>query len=442
MDILGVLVMIGQFVLALSILIGVHEAGHLLAAKAFGMRVEQFSIGFPPKIFSFKYGETVYSLGCIPLGGFVKISGMIDESLDTKQMSEEPKPYEFRAKPAWQRLIVMMGGIIVNVIIGVIVFIFITFLYGDSYISKDDLNANGIAALGIGEEIGLKDGDKIVSVNGRDYEKMKDLLAYDVLLSDNSYYEVERNGEIIQIPIPIDLIEKLSDEDNEEGFISFRTTFWVDSVEENMGAINAGIKKGDKIVSVAGSPIHYYDEFRQVLQDYKGEKIPVEVVRKNKAGQEETHSMDVQIRDDGRMGFIAGYPFEPTHVSYSFGESLVLGPKRAFQSVFVTVKAFGRMFQGKLDPRKSLKGPFGIMQQFGYEWNWFRFWSLTGLLSMILAFMNFLPIPALDGGHVAFLSYEIVSGRKPSDKFLENAQKVGMVILLLLMVFVIFNDFL
>ncbi len=442
MDVLGTLVMVGQFVLALSILIGVHEFGHLITAKMFGMRVEQFSIGFPPKIFSFKYGETSYSIGCIPLGGFVKISGMIDESLDTKQLSEEPKPYEFRAKPAWQRLIVMMGGIIVNVIVGMVVFVFLVYINGDTYISKEDLNRNGIAAYSIAEEIGLRDGDKIVSVNGNDYERMKDLLDYDVLLSDHSYYEVERAGEIIKIPIPIDLIERLSDDKNDEGFIGFRTTFWVDSVEENMGAKNAGIQKGDLIIAAKGTPVTYFDELQSVLNESREEVVPIEVLREGANGQKDTLSYDVQVREDGRIGIAVLFPFKPTHVSYSFGESLLVGPKRAFQSVIVTVQAFGRMFQGKLDPRKSLKGPVGIMQQFGYEWDWFRFWSLTGLLSMVLAFMNFLPIPALDGGHVAFLSYEIVSGRKPSDKFLENAQKVGMVMLLLLMAFVIINDFL
>ena len=442
MDVFGILIMVGQFVLALSILIGVHEFGHLITAKMFGMRVEQFSIGFPPKIFSFKYGETVYSIGSIPLGGFVKISGMIDESLDTKSLSEEPQPWEFRAKPAWQRLIVMMGGIIVNVIVGMVVFIFIVYLYGDSYISKEDLNRNGIAAYGIAEGIGLQDGDKIVSVNGNDYERMKDLLDYDVLLSDHSYYEVERSGQIINIPIPIDLIEKLSDEKNEEGFISPRTTFWVDSLQENKGASHAGIEKGDIILSANGNNITYFDELQSVLKDSKEQKIPIEVLRKDQSGKGDTLLYDVQIDDAGMMGISTGVPFKPTHVNYTFGEAMYIGPSRAIQSVIVTVQAFGRMFQGKLDPRKSLKGPIGIMQQFGYTWNWFKFWSLTGLLSMILAFMNFLPIPALDGGHVAFLSYEIISGRKPSDKFLENAQKVGMVMLLLLMAFVIINDFL
>ncbi len=442
MDVFGILVMVGQFVLALSILIGVHEFGHLITAKMFGMRVEQFSIGFPPKIFSFKYGETSYSIGCIPLGGFVKISGMIDESLDTKQLSEEPQPWEFRAKPAWQRLIVMMGGIIVNVIVGMIVFIFIVFMYGDSYISKDDLNKNGIAAYGIAEEIGLQDGDKIISVNGNDYERMKDLLDYDVLLSDHSYYEVERAGEIVKVTIPTDLIEMLSDEDRDDGFISPRTTFTIDSVLDKHGAKHAGIQKGDLILSANGAAITYYDELQDVLDKSKEQKIPIEVLRKKPSGNADTLLFNVQINTEGMMGISAIFPLKPTRVFYSFGEAVVIGPKRAFQSVIVTVQAFGRMFQGKLDPRKSLKGPVGIMQQFGYTWDWFRFWSLTGLLSMILAFMNFLPIPALDGGHVAFLSYEIVSGRKPSDKFLENAQKVGMVMLLLLMAFVIINDFL
>jgi regulator of sigma E protease len=407
------------------------------------MRVEQFSIGFPPKIFSFKYGETVYSIGCIPLGGFVKITGMIDESLDTKSLSEEPQPWEFRSKPAWQRLIVMMGGIIVNVIVGMVVFVFLIYYNGESYISKSDLNKNGIAAYTIAQkEVGLRDGDKIISVNGKDYVKMSDLLDYDVLLNDHSYYEVDRNGQMLKLPIPVDLIEKLSDETNDESFIFPQTTFWVDSILENKGAEYAGIEKGDIILSAKGKQITYYKDLQDVLKESKEQIIPVKILRKEKSGIADTILKDVQISTAGEIGIAAGFPFKPTHISYTFGESMIVGPKKAFMSVIVTVQAFGRMFQGKLDPRKSLKGPFGIMQQFGYTWDWFKFWSLTGLLSMILAFMNFLPIPALDGGHVAFLSYEIISGRKPSDKFLENAQKVGMVMLLMLMAFVIINDFL
>jgi len=434
-EILGILIMIGQVVLALSILIGVHEMGHLLAAKAFGMRVEQFSIGFPPKIFSVKFGETVYSIGSIPLGGFVKISGMIDESLDTKSLSEEPQPYEFRSKPAWQRLIVMLGGIVVNVVVGVTIFIFLTYAYGESYISKEELNKHGIVALELGKEIGLQTGDRIVKVNGQDFQKFSDLVSYNVLLADDSYYTVDRDGQLIDIPIPHNLIEKISDRKNEKGFIDIQTPFTIGRISDNSGARAAGLQEGDRIIETNGQKIHFFYEFKEILENNKMKKVDIVVLRNG-----EKKDFNVQVSDEGKIGFAAKDEINESHIDYSFAASIGKGTKRAFEAVYINIKAFGRMFAGKLDPTKSLRGPIGIMEEFGYNWNWSRFWTLTGLLSMVLAFMNFLPIPALDGGHVAFLTYEMVSGRKPSDKFLENAQKVGMVLLLLLMAFVIIND--
>ena len=203
--------MAAQIILSLSILVGLHEAGHMFAAKYFGMRVEQFSIGFPPKIFGVQYGETEYSLGAIPLGGFVKISGMIDESMDVEAMKEAPKDYEFRAKPAWQRLIVMMGGIIVNVITGIVIFIFLEYSYGDQFITKEEVNKHGIVAYELGQEIGLETGDKIMAINGEDFVQFRDVMGGKALLADTPYYTVERNGKEIRVDIPEDFIEKLSD---------------------------------------------------------------------------------------------------------------------------------------------------------------------------------------------------------------------------------------
>jgi regulator of sigma E protease len=430
-----VIIMIAQLILGLSILVGLHEFGHLLAAKAFGMRVEQYSIGFPPKLFSFKYGETEYSLSAIPLGGFVKISGMIDESLDTKAMSEEPKPYEFRAKPAWQRLIVMMGGIIVNVITGIIVFIFLTYGYGETYIPKDEVMKNGIYAHDLGQEIGLQTGDKILNVNGQDYQSMGDLTSSDVLLESDSYYTVLRDGEELKVGIPTDMIEKLSDDNEAVPFINIRYPFKVGVLHPQSNADMAGLKQGDRVIQVNGQPIEYFDQFDEILDENKGEKVAMLVSR-----NENREMLEVQVDDEGKIGFDVDSEVETAHQDFTFGESIPAGTKKAFNVIWVNIKAFGKIFRGEVSASKSLSGPIGIAKIFGGEWDWFRFWSITGLLSMVLAFMNFLPIPALDGGHVMFLTYEIVSGRKPSDKFLENAQKVGMVLLLSLMAFAIFND--
>jgi regulator of sigma E protease len=439
---LDIIVMVGQLILALSILVGVHEAGHLLTAKLFGMRVEQFSIGFPPKIFGFKYGETVYSIGSIPLGGFVKISGMIDESLDLKTMQEEPKPWEFRAKPAWQRLIVMLGGIIVNVITGILIFIALTYYLGESYYSISEVNKYGIIPGPIGEKLGFEKGDKIIAINGQEFERFDDIRDPNRLLENNSYYTVMRNGEKVDIPIPSNFIENFSRKGASYDFVEPIHKFLIGGLTKGKGAEKAGLKPGDNITSIDGVPVEFYHQFREELEKHAGEVVSLDIQRPldDEMTSFSDLKLDVQVSEDSVIGFQVARLLEPTILKYSFLESIPKGTEKAFSVVWVNAKAFGRMFQGKLSPTKSLRGPIGIMKTFGVTWDWINFWTLTGLISMILAFMNLLPIPALDGGHVVFLTYEIISGRKPSDKFLENAQKVGMVLLLGLMVFVFFND--
>jgi regulator of sigma E protease len=430
------IIMVGQLLLALTIMIGLHEFGHLWAAKAFGMRVEKYYVGFPPKLFGKKIGETEYALGAIPLGGFVKISGMIDESLDTKNLSAEPEPWEFRAKPAWQRLIVMMGGIIINVITGIVVFICLTYVNGEEYLTKEELNKHGIVAEELGQEIGLQTGDRILDISGKDYAKFNDLVSPDVLLGSNVYYTVLRDDNTLTINIPNDFIEKFSGNRERSGFIAPRMPFNVGMVT-NGPAKTAGLLPGDNILNVNGQPIFYFDEMKTALQNARGEEV-VLVVNRNG----ETKELSVQVTEEGTIGFQMNPILDYEVQKYGIGQSLTKGTATAFSFVWYNIKGFGKMFSGEVNPRKSLAGPIGIAKQFGTEWVWERFWRLVGLISMILAFMNFLPIPALDGGHVMFLTWEIVTGRKPSDKFLENAQKVGMVILLALMVFIIGNDIL
>ena len=435
--------MAAQLILGLSILVGLHELGHLLTAKLFGMRVEQYYIGFPPKIFGFRYGETEYNLGAVPLGGFVKISGMVDESLDTKNLSEEPEPWEFRAKPAWQRLIVMMGGIIVNVITGIIIFVILTYRYGDTYVPREAVLENGIVAYELGQEIGLQTGDKIEEVNGQSYEKFSDLFSPDVLLSSNGHYLVERNGQDVEVPIPRGFLDKFSEKEAADRFIDIRRPFAVGQVQAGSYAEEGGLEEGDRILSINGQPVKYYDEFEAVKQVNKGKEVTLEVVQAAEEAESPVgtpRTIKVEVGEDGILGFIPDWRFPIAQTDYSLGESIPKGAQAAFDVVWINIRALGKIFSGDVSASKSISGPIGIAQIFGGTWDWMRFWRITGLLSMVLAFMNFLPIPALDGGHVAFLTYEIVSGRKPSDKFLEGAQKVGMVLLLSLMVFAIFND--
>ncbi|AKP50341.1 RIP metalloprotease RseP [Cyclobacterium amurskyense] len=430
------LIMVAQLLLGLSILVGLHELGHLLAAKMFGMRVEKFSIGFPPKIIGFQWKETEYSIGAIPLGGFVKISGMVDESLDAEQMSAEPQPWEFRSKPAWQRLIVMLGGIFVNVITGIIIFVFLVYSKGETYFSRDQVIEHGIVAYDIGQQIGLQDGDKILDINGVPYESLNDLSGGNALLSSDGYYTIERDGERMKITIPRGFINSFSNEENMSNFISIRFPFTISEVNPKGTAVKAGIQKGDKIVAVNDQPIEYFNELQSALGEYKGETIELTLVRDQ---QEIITSLDVM--EDGTIGIAAENLIEPVRKKYTFAQSIPLGAERAFSVVIINARAMGKMFTGEVST-KNVSGPIGMAKIYGSTWDWLKFWSITGLISMILAFMNLLPIPALDGGHVMFLLYEMVSGRSPSDRFLENAQKIGMVLLLAIMVFAIGNDIL
>lgn len=430
------LIMVGQLLLGLSILVGLHELGHLLTAKMFGMRVEKFSIGFPPKIIGFQWGETEYSIGAIPLGGFVKISGMVDESMDKEQMSAEPQPWEFRSKPAWQRLIVMLGGVIVNVITGIIIFVVLVHQRGETYYSRDQVIENGIVAYEIGQQIGFQDGDKVLDINGIPYVSINELSGGEALLSSGGFYSVDRGGEIIKIDIPRGFINSFSNEESMSKFINIRFPFEVQEVAPKSAAEAIGIQKGDKIIAVNDRPIQYFNELQNSLGELKSEKAALTIQRNG-----EILSKTVDVSPEGTIGIAINSLLSPVVKKYAIGESITKGTERAFGVVIVNAKALGKMFTGEVSA-KNVSGPIGMAQIYGNQWDWVKFWTITGLISMILAFMNLLPIPALDGGHVMFLLYEMISGRSPSDKFLENAQKVGMVLLLALMVFAIGNDIL
>lgn len=429
------LIMVAQLILGLSILVGLHELGHLLTAKMFGMRVEKFSIGFPPKIVGFKWGETEYSIGAIPLGGFVKISGMVDESMDTEQLSSEPQPWEFRSKPAWQRLIVMLGGIFVNVITGIVIFVILVHQRGETFYSRDQVIENGIVAYEIAREIGFQDGDRILDISGEPYKSLGELSSGDALLSSEGYYTVDRNGEIIKIEIPRGFINSFSNEESMGQFLDIRHPIKVMEISPGTVAESSGLQKGDRILAINEQEVNYINELQATLSQFKGEQVGLLVDRNGEKIEKE-----VQISEQGTLGFVNA-TLDPVVQRYAIGESIVKGTERAFGVVIINARALGKMFTGEVSA-KNVSGPIGMAKIYGSRWDWVKFWSITGLISMILAFMNLLPIPALDGGHVMFLLYEMVSGQAPSDKFLENAQKVGMVMLLALMVFAIGNDIL
>lgn len=436
------IVQIAQLLLALSILVGIHEGGHMLTAKMFGMKVEKFFIGFPPTIFSFKRGDTEYGLGAIPLGGFVKISGMIDESMDKEQMAKPPQPWEFRSKPAWQRLIVMLGGVFVNVVAGVAAMIILTYNTGDEYIPSEVVLKSGIQAFDYGEQFGFKTGDIILDVNGASYERFSDVTNPSVFLESDAYYTVLRDGEKLRIDVPSDALDIMSgDKGFRANYINPRLPFLVAYLDDkeyqaNSNAKNAGILMGDKITYIQDAKIDYWDQVKPVLENYAGGSVTVKVDREG-----DTLEFNVPVNADTTIGILLGSLLETRVREYTFGEAVTKGTGDAFGMVILNARAMGKMFTGGLSAR-SLSGPIGIVEMFPKTWDWNAFWFTTGFISMILAFMNLLPIPALDGGHVMFLLYEMISGKAPSDKFLEGAQKVGMIILLGLMVFVFGNDIL
>ncbi|WP_342647276.1 RIP metalloprotease RseP [Mucilaginibacter sp. CSA2-8R] len=442
---MDIVVMAGQLILGLSILVILHELGHFIAARAFGIKVEKFYLFFDAwgvSLFKFNYKGVEYGMGWLPLGGYVKIAGMIDESMDTEQMSGPPQPWEFRSKPAWQRLIVMLGGIFVNIVLGILIFWVLTIKYGESYIPNDALKY-GIVPGKIGQEIGLKPGDKIVGVNGQKVERFEDLISSKVLMG-NSTLNVHRSTQNLDIKVPGNILNDVSDMGIEE-FINRvpRTTFMVDSVVAGSNAQKAGLQHGDSIIAVNGKTIHFYDEFQQEIQKYKNKPIGLTVKRDN-----ETKAVIAEVNKDGMLGFKDGrfgirvktdLPEEKT-LRFGFFGSLPVGASKAWGTFSDNAKGLGKVFTGQVKANKALSSPIGIARLFGAHVDWLRFWSLVGLLSMALALMNLLPIPALDGGHALFLIIEMIKGKPLSDKFLERAQIVGFVILVSLMVFVFGSD--
>ena len=456
------MIMTAQLLLSLSILIAVHEWGHFVTARMFNIRVEKFYLFFDflfPmanvlnfSLFKYKKGDTEFGIGWFPLGGYVKIAGMVDESMDKEQMKQPPQPWEFRAKPAWQRLIVMLGGIIVNVVTGILIFIGLTYFLGDTYIPKDYINNNGgIEALELGKQIGFQTGDKIVKINGADYDDFQDIIKPDVLLSENSYYTVSRGGRELNIAIPSDFIENFNRKEAASTFLVPRIPAVVgrvsketDYVAEDSFVIQretighkVGLKPGDRFLEIDGTPVAFQDEVISLVKAGPRDSISFKVKR-----GAEVLAFNEEFKGYNAIGF---YPQgldkdKLAYVNYGFGESIGLGTERAFGVIFLQLKAFKKIFSGDISFQKSLSGPIGMAQAFGTEWDWERFWRMTGLLSMVLAFMNLLPIPALDGGYVVFLLYEMISGREPSEKFFETALKIGMAMLLVLMVFVFYND--
>jgi regulator of sigma E protease len=433
------LIMAAQLLLGLSILVILHELGHFLAARAFGIKVEKFYLFFDAwgfKLFSFKKGDCEYGIGWLPLGGYVKISGMIDESMDTEQMAQPAQPWEFRSKPAWQRLIVMLGGVVVNVIVGILIFWMLTFKYGETYIPNSAV-LNGINPGSIGREIGLQKGDKVIAVNGNKIIRFEELTSSKVLLGNTSL-TIVRGDQTMDIKVPDNILNKVSDLGIEE-FISRAPllTSTVDSVVAGKPAAKAGLQKGDRITAINSVPVKYNADVTAIVPKFKGKEVSFDVTR---GTDHLKYNVAIDTAGTIGIGFNIKEIKEET-IKYGFFAALPIGADQAWRTFSDNAKGIWKVLTGKIKANKAFSGPVEIARKvYGGEWIWARFWASTGFISIALAFMNLLPIPALDGGHVVFLLIEMVKGKPLGDKFMERAQIVGFVMLLSLMVFVLGND--
>ncbi len=434
-----------QFILSLSILIVLHELGHFIPAKLFKTKVEKFYLFFDYKfsLFKKKIGDTVYGIGWIPLGGYVKIAGMIDESMDTEQLKEEPKPWEFRSKPAWQRLIIMLGGVTVNFILGIFLYIMILNIWGEKFLPNESLK-DGVWVQGkLGKDLGLQNGDKILTVDGEKIERFGSIFGEFIT---GSNYSIERKGEVIEKEIPIDFISQLTDmKKSEVRFIAPRVPFLIGKIPDTSHNKASELKVNDIVTSINGNPIKYYDEVGSILEKYSNQSITLEVQRKDV-----TENIIAKVNEKGAIGVVLGrLPIEQMSRlgyyelktnTFTFAQAIPGGFNKAYNRLADYIKQFKKILNPKTGAYKALGGFGTIASIFPSEWSWERFLDLTAFLSIMLGFMNLLPIPALDGGHVVFTLYEMISGRKPSDKFLEYAQVTGFVILMALLLFANGND--
>lgn len=440
---MGTVITIAQFLLSLSILIILHECGHFFPAKWFKTRVEKFYLFFDPyfSLFSFKKGETEYGIGWLPLGGYVKISGMIDESFDKEQMEGPAQPWEFRSKPAWQRLIIMIGGVTVNLILGVLLFAMIFNVWGRNYLPNSEVKY-GIYVDSLGTELGFLDGDKILKIGDKEVERFsKGQFITDIVFNDGSKVTVERDGREMEIQLNETTVSELANYSNSKKTIfGLRKPFKAFGFSKDSHSEAAGLKVDDRIIGVDGKIIPWFHEFGPALDKTDKEIVNVIAIRNDR----DTVYADVKLTEDKKLGI---YPYQDGDLfnyeneKFGFIEAIPIGARHGMNFISMQAKAFGKMFTGELNPNKSMGSLITIAKEYGPRWDWLNFWNMTATLSILLAFINILPIPALDGGHVMFLLWEVITGKKPSDKVLEYSTMAGFIFLVLLMVYALGIDF-
>ncbi len=442
-------VKVGQLLLALSILVILHEFGHYITARWFKCRVEKFYLFFDPwfSIFKKKVGDTEYGIGWLPLGGYVKISGMVDESMDKEALKLPPQPYEFRSKPAWQRLIIMLGGVIMNVLVAFLIYAMVLWVWGDTKIPVSSLkNGIGIQNKQIAE-LGFKSGDKIIAINGKAIQYFEELPEKILIGTKDRIVDLERNGEKMNITIPVNLLNKIIENRKAaKGFITPRLPSILgeyDLSKDTSNAYKGGLRGGDKIIFADTVPIKFFDEVSTYIENKKDKNVAFKVLR-----EKDTVTCNTIVDCNGKIGIytLAGKQYDSMGVytlqntKYGFLQSIPAGITKAVKSLTSYIDQFKMIFKPETGAYKGLGGFKGMTNGLPGTWDWESFWLFTAFISMALAFMNLLPIPALDGGHVVFTLYEMITGRKPNEKFLEYAQIVGMVLLLGLMLYANGND--
>lgn len=428
-----------QFILSISILVILHELGHFLPAKWFKTKVEKFYLFFDPwfSVIKKKIGETEYGIGWLPLGGYVKIAGMVDESMDTEQLKKPAEPWEFRSKPAWQRLIIMLGGVTVNFFLAWLIFSSLSFFNGETYIDNSKLE-NGISVNPAAEKMGLRNGDKILKIDGKEAVAFHNSMI-NILFADQ--VTVLREGKEITFEI------------NKEGvgdvlkagarhYMTPRYSAIVDSVLNGSNAQKAGLIKGDKIIGANGKKITFFDELTTILNQNKNKEISLELLRNGNP-----QMININVNKEGKLGFSPDTTelsqiLEKAKVTKEFGffASIPRGWERTIESLTGQVKQFKIMFNKQTEGYKQVSGPIGIVKMMPTSFDWVAFWNFTAMFSVWLAFLNLLPIPGLDGGHVVFTLWEMITGKPASQKVLEYAQTAGVIFLLALMILIFGQD--
>ena len=440
-----ILIKAAQLLMSLSILVVLHELGHFIPAKLFKTKVEKFYLFFDPwfSVVKKKIGDTEYGIGWLPLGGYVKISGMIDESMDKEQMEKPAEPWEFRSKPAWQRLIIMLGGVTVNLLLGMFIYSMTLFFYGDKYLPNENLSDGVWCVSEMASELGFENGDKFIAADGEPIERFSEVLEK-IILSET--ITVERKGLSVDIEMPLDVIEKFLDNKNQLLFYP-RIPAMVSVVTENSNAEKAGLQQKDLLVQINDVNIKYFDQLSYELNKLKDQEITLVVNRDGK-----DFLIKANVDSNGKLGFMpANFSIEQLEdlgyynlqkASFNFLESFPAGYKKALKKLNSYIDQFALILNPDSGAYKGMGGFGAIGSMFPATWDWERFWNLTAFLSLMLAFMNILPIPALDGGHVVFLVYEMIVGKPAPEKVMEYAQTVGMLLLLSLLIFANGNDIL